>query len=255
ESGSDGGTDAIASDVGIGTMCTMVPPGALSWWRAEGDPVDTLGNSTSGWMGPATYGPGVDGQAFTFAGASYVSGTLGSIDPALGGTIEAWVSLDMIPASTFDLFGFSTSGQTMDGGAVVATGLGGSWRADFQFGGQTIQGPTYGALQWVHLAITWTPAGDGGIEDVALYADGQLVGSAPVSFADAGVATSFLMGGEGAGTADMMGVLDEVTVYSGPLTPAQLQLIYVAGPGGKCQCLAQSDCSGAKPTCNAGFCQ
>lgn len=256
DAGTDGGvTDAGPPDVEAAVGCYMLPAGAVSWWRGEGDSTDLLGNNPAAWTGPASYGSGAVGQAFTFAGASYLASAINGINPAGGGTVEGWIQVNTIPTGTFDLFGFGLTTQAMDGGGLVATGVGPYWRPDFVYSGQTVLGIDLNAGQWSHVAITWAPPGDGGLEDVTVFVDGQATASTSISFADAGVPTAFLLGGDGAGANDLTGLLDEVTVYSAPLSVPQIQGIFGAGPAGKCQCMMATDCPAQKPTCVGGFCQ
>ena len=107
----------------------------------------------------------------------------------------------------------------------------------------------------MHVAVVSSPVGDGGIEKVQIYLDGVDYMMMPVSLADAAAACVFLMGGEGSGTSDLMGIVDEVTIYNTTLTPAQVQGIYAAGTAGKCPCLGNAQCAGGKPTCVNHFCQ
>jgi hypothetical protein len=259
-SDSGGGGDASTA------ACYMLPPGAISWWRGEADPTDVFGNNAGTWWGPATYNPGEVGSAFDFAGVSYIAAGVAGVNAAAGGTIEAWVQPFTVPTGTpIDLVGFGTTTMVMDGGGlVVANGGSSMWVPEFIYSGQTLLGTPLNTYAWTHLALTWAPqvsdagdAGDaGGIEDVVLYVNGTPIAAGPISFADAGTPTAFLMGGASAEPTGFTGMLDEVTLYSGPLSPAQVQGIYSAGPAGKCQCMTGADCPTTKPTCNpAHICQ
>jgi hypothetical protein len=265
--GGSGGDSGVLPDSGgpadaSAAACFPLPAGAISWWRAEGDGSDLLGNNPATWTGAATYSPGEVGNAFDFAGASYLASGVVGVNAAAGGTAEGWVMPFTVPTGTgVDLFGFTGTGTSMDGGGLFAMSAGSTWLPEFRFAGQTVQSPN--PLQtstWNHIAVTWSPqvsdggdAGDaGGIEDITLYVNGTAVASGPISYADAGVPTGFLIGGDGLQAADFTGLLDEVTLYSNPLPVSMLQGIYSAGPGGKCQCMTNTDCPGAKPTCNLG---
>jgi hypothetical protein len=253
----DSGTsqDASFGDAVAGGACFLLPPGAVSWWRAEGDGSDVLGNNPAAWVGPASFGPGIVGNAFLFNGASYLTAGVNGLSFGSGGTAEGWVQVGSIPAMSADLFGFGTTTQTMDTGGMTAAGLGSTWDADFTLNGQTLTGENFTTGSWAHVAVVWSAASDAGVEQVDFYVDGSLFQTAPMSIADAGVPATFLMGGEGSGAASLTGLVDEVTLYDTQLTPAQIASIYVAGTGGKCQCQVATDCPAQKPTCQAGFCQ
>jgi hypothetical protein len=248
--------DASFGDAGAGGSCFLLPAGAVSWWRAEGDGSDVLGNNPATWVGPASYAQGfVGSSAFLFNGASYLSAGVNGLSFGGGGTAEGWVQVGSIPAMSADLFGFGTSTQAMDTGGMTAMGLGSTWDADFTLNGQTLTGENFTTGSWAHVAVVWSAASDAGVEQVDFYVDGSLVQTAPMSIADAGVPATFLMGGEGSGAASLTGLVDEVTLYTTQLTAAQIASIYVAGTGGKCQCQGATDCPAQKPTCQAGFCQ
>src|SRR6267143_1529407 len=53
--------------------CTPAPDSMVSWWRAEGDTVDTQDGNDGAFNGTPAYGTGEVGQAFSFNGSSYVS--------------------------------------------------------------------------------------------------------------------------------------------------------------------------------------
>jgi len=44
-------------------------PGLVSWWPAEGNPVDTTGGNSGVLLNGATFAPGKFGQAFSFNGS------------------------------------------------------------------------------------------------------------------------------------------------------------------------------------------
>jgi hypothetical protein len=252
--GASGGDAGLAPDGGAAAACDLVPGGALSWWRAEGDSTDTYGSNPATWNGVAAYSGGVAGNGFAFAGSSYLYSTVTGVSAAAGGSVEGWVYLDQLPQTSYQLFGFGSTGQTMDGPAMVAAAQGPMWVANFQFGGQTLNGPMLNPMAWTHIAVTWSPITDAGTETISVYVNGALFNYSPVSFADAGNFTAFLMGGDASGVEDLVGVLDEVTLYSGQLSASQIQAIYSAGAAGKCECHTSTDCVVQPATCNAGIC-
>jgi hypothetical protein len=146
----------------------------------------------------------------------------------------------------------------LDGGGVWALSGGLQWTPEFRFGGQTLTSSvSVNTNAWTHVAIGWTAqvsdaGGDAGtgIEDVSLYVNGSLVASGPISFIEAGSPATFLIGGDASGPADFTGLIDEVTLYGGELSAVDMQNIYTAGQGGKCQCVTSGQCPLQTPTCN-----
>jgi hypothetical protein len=258
-----GPSDAVAGDGG--PACVLVPPGAVSWWRAENDSTDVYGNNPGTWAGTATYSQGMVGSAFQFAGASYIASTVNGISLS-SGTAEGWVQVNTIPTLA-DLFGFSSyppmddagvGPVSMDIGGFKANGLGSVWSSDFYLNGTTISGQSYNNGQWVHLAVTWTlNLVTTSSLDVTVYLDGNLYMSSTMSLLDAGTPASFLIGGSAFGSFYLTGLVDELTIYNTPLTASQIAAIYAAGTAGKCQCFQNSDCPNAMWTCNltTNFCQ
>ncbi|MGH7434952.1 MAG: LamG domain-containing protein [Polyangiaceae bacterium] len=258
-----GVSDALSDD---GAACVIVPPGAVSWWRAEGDATDVYGNNPGTWAGAVTYSPGMVGNAFMFGGASYIASAVNGISLS-SGTAEGWVQLNTIPTGLADLFGFSSSPPmtdagvgpiNMDVGGFVAHGVGSLWSSDFTLNGQTISGQSYNTGQWAHLAVTWILDPDASSSlDVTVYLDGGLYMASTISLLDAGTPASFLIGGSAFGASYLTGLVDELTIYDNPLSPSQIAAIYAAGTAGKCQCFVNTDCPNAMYTCNTTthFCQ
>jgi hypothetical protein len=247
------GGDAIAVGEAGTSACVLVPPGAISWWRGEGNGYDVYGNNPATWQGVQQYAAGEVGEAFQFLGSSFLSAAVNNINVGTGGTVEGWVRVDSMPATSVDLFGFGSSTMAMDVGGWTATGVPGEWQPDFTLAGQTVDTVASNIGQWVHLGVVWTAPSDAGVEQVQVYVNGSLYQSMPFSIADAGVPTAFLFGGEGSASFNLEGAVDEVTVYSLQLASAQISAIYGAGSAGKCQCMTSADCAGAAP-CNLGFC-
>src|SRR5215510_10811162 len=48
--------------------CAAPPSGLVSWWKAEGNTLDTIGSNTGTNAGNTTYGTGRVGNAFVFDG-------------------------------------------------------------------------------------------------------------------------------------------------------------------------------------------
>jgi hypothetical protein len=76
--------------------CVTPPAGLVSWWRAEGDGTDFVGNNDGVLQGGLTFAAGEVGQAFSFNGVDGnvqvpASATL-DVGQGAGLTIEAWIN-------------------------------------------------------------------------------------------------------------------------------------------------------------------
>src|SRR5437588_1400723 len=71
-----------------------VPAGAISWWKAEGNALDSIGTNNGLLVGGLTFRPGRVARTFAFDGYQGTSVDLGDV-PALRsanfGTIECWI--------------------------------------------------------------------------------------------------------------------------------------------------------------------
>jgi hypothetical protein len=192
------------------------------------------------------------GQGFSFSGGGYLTAPVATASTT--GTIEGWVQT--APSMyNYDVFGLGSGPLTQ---GIVALSLGSTmmWQPELLYNTQTVLGPMVNAAAWNHVAFTWDLTGvTGPGPSIVIYVNGQAVPAVP-SVLDAGIPQMLLMGGDAAGSANMTGLLDEVTLYSSVLSSSQITGIYAAGTTGKCQCRTAADCSTSKPTCNAsGICQ
>ena len=225
---------------GQSTTCTL-PSGIVSWYKAEGNADDAVGNN-NGTAHAITYGPGKVGRAFQFDGGGYVrvpdAPSLNS--PAI--TVEAWVKgttaqgryrylvakgVNADEAASYGLFTGQTGGlffyvydRTLD--AAVSPGPGpGIWDG-----------------KWHHVAGTF----DG--TAVRLYVDGKQVGNgAPAALKidynlpdgnDLFIGTVWPHGAQPAHvTRGFTGSIDELSIYNRALSASEIQAIYSAGSAGK----------------------
>jgi hypothetical protein len=215
-----------------------LPPGLVAWYKAEGNPDDAAGGH-DGTATRITYGPGEVGQAFQTDGT-------GAVDvpdsPSLDTpqvTVEAWVkSATAGPTAEFNdryivakgpvSYGLSTYA---DGGLVFFISNGG--------GSPAVTSPDAGTGiwdgKWHHVAGTY----DG--TTVRLYVDGQQVGNGtagglPIDYNLDGPQDLRIGNPPGASTTGPFGFdgsIDELSVYSRALSPAEIQAIFAAGPAGK----------------------
>lgn len=222
--------------------CVTPPAGIVSWWPGNGDANDVVG-SNNGTFAANTYDVGKVGAAFKLNGTSdYVDVGAGFNLDTL--TLETWVyvdsatntgdrrviSKDNYPASPRKLFALKSSSFANTGNqgrpsfSVLIEGVG------FDF----VEGPTQLTTGWHHLA---------GVRDVAgsrfeLWVDGSIAASKAPPLV-AGVINSSVntvLGRVSPSYAGefFAGLIDEATIYSVALAPADIMAIYAAGSDGKC---------------------
>ena len=230
-----------------GAGCFARPSGLVSWWRAEGNADDSAGLN-NGTLTNVTFVPGVVGQAFHFPGDPAGGGEVvaGAARLPTGGddrTVEMWVRLDATYEATDPVFvqgeffgygGWGTSNGVYN--LLVFAGGAASLPNDslgFSQWGQFLRSSVLTERVWHHLAATWASG------TITIYVDGSFTVSDRTSFA---LATSdggtVCMGGLPSSvlpnTAWLTGALDEVSVYTRALSPAEIQGIFLAGSHGKC---------------------
>ncbi len=82
--------------------CAQPPNAMISWWRAEGDALDSLGNNNGSLPHGIAFAAGEVGQGFSFDGVSSVVflGDPDDLKLTNSLTIEAWVFANNQPSST-----------------------------------------------------------------------------------------------------------------------------------------------------------
>ena len=221
--------------------CDPTPAGLVSWWSAEGNGVDLLGQNNGTPMGDITYTNGEAGQAFGFDGST--SDIAVPASPSLdigangtGITIECWIQ-----PSALNVHG--PGGPLMEWDSPTASGL--QFWADGTLSGDIvdINGNHHpiqaldGLLEtnhWQHVALTYEQhSGNACIclngSLVAVLNLGSFVPQTTYAL-NIGQRTAAI-----AGVGEMyVGLMDELAIYNRALTTNEIQAIYLAGGGGKC---------------------
>jgi hypothetical protein len=232
-----GVTIMAPDDAGSPTpTCAPLPAGLVSWWRGEGNALDNQ-QRNPGTLQGVTFGTGLVGQTFVFNGHDQMlAGTAGFPVGGSDRTVEMWVNLNQYGIKKvggasdlqelFFLYGSQAFGDefalmTYGNPALVAT----QW-------GAALSGGSIPLNQWTHVAVT-TQSGN-----FTLYVNGNVVTNGAMPFATT-AGTTFYLGGYGRPGADqtteqLTGMLDEVSVYSRALSPAEIKSIVAAGASGKC---------------------
>src|SRR5437868_5045454 len=72
--------------------CVTPPSGLVSWWKAEGDPSDSIGPNAGAAYNSVTFSAGESGQAFDLHGGAHVRvPDSSSLDFSTAITIEGWI--------------------------------------------------------------------------------------------------------------------------------------------------------------------
>ncbi len=215
------------------TSCTAIPTGAVAWYRAENNGVDSIGPNFATANGGATYTTGEVGQAFTLNGTTaYVSAPDNATLHRTAFTIEGWFNLNggtgvrtIVSKTAGTSFSDSFAVYIAANGAIAA-GYGDTTSID-AFSTSTF--PTTNA--WHHFAYTY----DGTTQQ--LYLDGASAGSAAATTAIAYDTHPLLLGADidnESPTSFFPGRIDEVTMYNRVLTSTEIQTVFGAGTFGKC---------------------
>jgi hypothetical protein len=229
--------------------CFPRPSGLVSWWRAEGNADDSVGPN-NGTPTNVTFVPGVVGQAFHFpggpVGGDVMAGAVGLPTGRDDRTIEMWVRLDAAYAAAAPVFvwgnffgygGWGTANGVYE--LVVFAGGAASIPSDslgFTSWVQYLRSSVLTEEVWHHLAATYASG------TLTIFVDGSLAVSDRTAFTLAtseggtayigGFPTSLLQ--DPSSPPWLTGAVDEVSVYTRALPPAEIQAIFLAGSHGKC---------------------
>ena len=226
---------ARVTDVFIVPQPAPLPAGLISWWRAEGNALDSIGTNHGVLTNGVTFSSGQVGQTFAFDGADDYVQVLDSLSlrPA-SITIEAWVKFfatngirivlgkPLGTNTTFDSYGLA-----LQDGAVIAAICDNSG-----FGPFLSSAPNITPGQWYHLAYTF----DDPSRLQALYVNGAQVASGSAGRSMAYDNHAVLLGADlenGVLSFFHNGQIDEASIYNRALTGDEIATIFNAGSAGK----------------------
>jgi len=231
--------------VSLTSPCTPPPSGLVSWWAAEGNANDAFGTNNGTLFGGTSFTKGEVGQAFQFDGATgYVSIPASpSLDVGTnqGLTIEGWIkpaSLNVDEplmewndgAGNFGSHFWINQPTDGSGGGpgclfanIVDTG--GNWHTIASAGGIL----NTGTLQ--HVALTYNKSSG----TATLYLNGTNMASLSLGTFTPRTSYGLYLATRPASGISYTGLMDEFSLYNTALSSAQIQTIYNAGGGGKCQ--------------------
>ena len=222
--------------------CTPASPGLVSWWRAEGDAHDSIGNHNGTLVNGTGFATGKVGQAFSFNGSDQAVQI--PYSPSLinsNYSVETWINpQDQVDYSDGQAVIFGESYGFCQ--LVARPGTDGIHVAflfgDHQGGWYEVDntGDDIPFDQFTHVAGTW----DG--TTLRLYVNGNLNNSSTPGALPVASGCPFYIGGfysPEAGDCHTVsqffpGLIDEVSYYNRPLAPVEVQALYNAGSAGKC---------------------
>jgi Tol biopolymer transport system component len=237
--------------------CSSAIPGLISWWRFEGNSLDSIGANHGVLQGGATFGPGHNNSALKLN--NHTSDWMkvnAQVFEMSGGSISMWFNWDGVhqPNWTYgnEIFGSWDGGLTSSPAAYVQFGT--LW---WQFSNTIFFGARYNTNipivpgQWYHIAMTYDST-----YLVRLYLNGVQVDAGnlanPGDFRDElgiGHIADNDLGFSGFG-----GFIDEVQIYNRPLSDCEVHNLYNTANGLPCEIcdsIAPTTTSAASPNSNA----
>ena len=219
----------VAPDARAGPPCVTAPAGLAGWWPAEGNAFDQFSGIQATLTGDVTYTTGEVGQGFLFGGIGSAMNVGSDTNLELQNfTIECWIRRSSTSFVTLDpqgngmLFAYGAGGYGfyLTPGGQLALGCIGY--------DQDTSAATVADANLHHVAMTKSGSA------VIFYLDG-----APYTVSAYGTAFSFStpasIGAVGGSQLNSFyGLIDELSIYSRALTPAEIQSIYNSASGGKC---------------------
>jgi uncharacterized repeat protein (TIGR01451 family) len=225
--------------------CANTPAGLVSWWKGDGNALDTVGTNNGGLFNGATFATaGEVGGCFGFNGtSSYVEiPDSPSLNFTNDFTVELWYKdMGVAPGAYAGLVAKRPYSGPCNFGLTMTGGSQGTFLVYFldpNYG--SYQGSTFSPLPtpgaWHHLAASFHQVTSEQIE-IDSYTDGQLVKKSTfsgnlgrtVSNYPVHLGCSNPPGGE-----FFNGDLDEVSLYGRALGDSEIKAIFNAGSLGKC---------------------
>jgi hypothetical protein len=221
--------------------CVTPPSGLVSWWKAEGDSLDSIGPNGGTAYNGVSFSAGMSGQAFNLngAGAHVRLPDSPSLDFSNAITIEGWIYPTNVTAY-HDIF----SKWDMVGGIdqrSYATGLLPDGTLGFTLcpHGTTVTSllqstNTIPTNAWTHFAGTYDGSSmkvyiNGVMQNQVAYNLGIFQGTDAV-----GIGATVGGGAPGQAISSFAGKIDEISVYNRALTDTEVQSLFAAGSDGKC---------------------
>jgi hypothetical protein len=194
----------------------------IAYWKMDNNLNDSVGSYNATATGTPTYT--TPGKVGTYYG-TFSSGNYGSIasGPALANSsfsISAWVYVTNTSGTNKHILGYGTT--TTDAGLHFGYTSTGTIRLGF-YSDDLSTTTNYNALdvnRWVHLAATY----DSTTKTRVIYRDGVAVATGTAAADFSGSGTFYI--GQGLATNAFAGNIDELALWSAPLTATQVSAIF-----------------------------
>ena len=249
----DGATNSASALLTVALpVCVAAPAGMVSWWKAENSDNDNLGRNGGGSPTSVTFAPGMVGQAFGFNGPNDLIslGDPESLKFTDSFSIESWIYIRAYPTPIY-------GNNTFFGGMIFARGdntfcydpyfLGvtpeGSLyfhiedREQTLFCGQNLSSAPLSVGKWYHVGAVFDVTNG----TMMVFTNGVLAAQTATSIRPFRLLIPQFSPGVGignygnyAGPGPFNGLIDELAVYQGVLSEAQMAAIYHASYAGKC---------------------
>ncbi|HEY0108359.1 MAG TPA: LamG domain-containing protein, partial [Fibrella sp.] len=228
-------------------QCVPKPSGIVAWWKAENNAIDSVGGNNGTLNHGATFAAGKVGQAFSFDGVDDKITVRDAENLKLTSslTLEAWVLVTALPRNADAGWGkILLRGDDRDGidPYFLAVNANGNVYFHIEKGiqGQNLAAPAP-IGRFVHIAGTL----DGSTGLMRLYLDGVLASETVTTLRPEKDLDPTRNPGLGIGNSQnaskfkfpFNGLIDEVSIYNRALTATEIQELYNAGSGGKCDVL------------------
>jgi hypothetical protein len=222
----------------LALTCDTSPTGLVFWWPGDGDANDYASTNNGTLVGGATYVSGKVWQAFSFNGTSDLVSTALQQNNPQNFTLELWFKTTTTNGGVLIGFGNSQTGNSssydrhfyMDNSGKLHIGM-------YNGGAKMVDSvASYNDGSWHHAAATVSLSSGS-----CLYVDGTLVASNLTAITTANYNGWWRIGQNNISgwpstpsSYYFQGAIDEVSIYSRPLTATEIQAIYNAGSAGKC---------------------
>ena len=230
--------------------CIEAFPGLVSWWRAEGNAIDTRATNNGTLLNGVSFSEGRVGQAFTFNGSNSYVEIPNSPGLVLTNelTIEFWVKRLRVDYATSEYI-LEKGGDWLYGAQNYAVALHNgehNYALHFLFAGGWRGGGSIADTNWHHCAVV----ARNGDADPVLYIDGV---SQALTYREGAAAINLFPSQLplhlGAQLDPISGwfyygntVLDEISFYDRALSAEEIQAIFNAGAAGKCLPASPTKC-------------
>ncbi|HEU5123921.1 MAG TPA: Ig-like domain-containing protein [Verrucomicrobiae bacterium] len=222
--------------VRVGTPCSVSDPIDLSaFWSASGTAQDAISGAFGILGGGVDYAGGKVASAFNFDGADDYVWMLARTNYNVGSstsgfTVEFWINPNSFQNGS--VLGWA-NGVRVERYALGYTGDTLRFYVAGTGNGQYSEAPrvwNYTSWSWMHVALTY----DRTLGQAKIYINGVLKGAATVGTNLLSTAGDFYLGQVPGSANFFSGQLDEVSLYTRPLSLSEIQAIFDAGSSGKC---------------------